>query len=286
MAIKTLSITHAAHYIDATPYASALIEGHRDFGYSLQTALADIIDNSISAGATRVSLIVDTISSAPSVVIADNGCGMSESELLEAMRLGSKNPTIGRLPSDLGRFGLGLKSASFSQCRSLTVITRKAGVTSCARWDLDLVAETNAWTLEINEDYENELGYNLLEDEGTVVIWKKLDRLTGEIDSSIKTTEHMNAEFSLAERHLRITFHRFLETNKPKIQISINHRLITPLDPMASSHPSTQKAPDDKICLSNGNVLIRSYTIPHYKKMTQMEWDELGGPEGHLKSQD
>ncbi|WP_417762220.1 ATP-binding protein [Shewanella sp.] len=281
----TFSKKNGVRHVDATPYASSLIEGHRDFGYSLKTALADIIDNSISAGADRVRLLVDTISNSPSVVIADNGCGMSESGLVDAMRLGSKNPTFDRLPSELGRFGLGLKSASFSQCRSLTVLSRQDGITSCARWDLDLVANTNAWTLELIEDYENELGYDLLEETGTVVVWKKLDRLTGEIDSSSKTTEHMNAEFSIAERHLRITFHRFLETGKPQIQISINNRQLTPLDPMASSHPSTQKDPDDNIRLSNGDVLIRSYTIPHYKKMTQLEWDELGGPEGHLKSQ-
>ena len=272
-------------YVDATPYASSLIEGHRDFGYSLKTALADIIDNSISAGADCIRLVVDTISNAPSVVIADNGCGMTGDELLEAMRLGSKNPTLERLPSELGRFGLGLKSASFSQCRSLTVITRKGGITSCARWDLDLVADTNEWTLELIEDYRNELGYDLLDEIGTIVVWKKLDRLLGEIDTLGKKIEHMNAEFSLAERHLRITFQRFIETSKPQIQISINNRQLTPLDPMASFHPSTQKDPDDNIRLSNGNVRIRSYTIPHYKKMSQHEWDELGGPEGHLKSQ-
>lgn len=79
--------------VDATPHASALIEGRRDFGYSLDTALADIIDNSISAGATEVSLIAETASENPFMAIADNGLGMSEPELVDAMRLGSKNPT-------------------------------------------------------------------------------------------------------------------------------------------------------------------------------------------------
>ena len=277
--------SNSIRHVDATPYASSLIEGHRDFGYSLTTALADIIDNSISAGADCISLVVDTISNIPSVVIADDGCGMTESELLEAMRLGSKNPTLERLPSELGRFGLGLKSASFSQCRSLTVITRHNGITSCARWDLDLVAETNAWTLELIENCENELGNDFLGETGTVVVWKKLDRLIGDVDISAKITELMNAEFSFAERHLRLTFHRFLETNKPQIQLTLNDRLLTPLDPTASLHPSTQKDPEDILHLPSGDVRIRSYTIPHYKKVTQLEWDELGGPEGHLKSQ-
>lgn len=283
MCIDPKNVT--ARYVDAAPHASSLIEGHRDFGYSLKTALADIIDNSIFAGAGNIRLVVDTISSTPSVVIADDGFGMSKSELLEAMRLGSKNPAIERLPSDLGRFGLGLKSASFSQCRSLTVMTRCNGITSCARWDLDLVSKTNKWTLELIENYRNELGCELLDEQGTVVVWQKLDRLIGEIETPAKITEHMNAEFSLAERHLRLTFHRFLETHKPQIQLSINERLLTPLDPTASFHPSTQRDPEDVIHLFNGDVRVRSYTIPHYKKMTQLEWDELGGPEGHLKSQ-
>lgn len=274
-----------ARFVDATPYASSLIEGHRDFGYSLKTALADIIDNSISAGANCIHLVVDSISNTPSVVIADNGCGMTECELIEAMRLGSKNPRLDRLPSELGRFGLGLKSSSFSQCRSLTVITRRNGVTSCARWDLDLVAKTNAWTLELIESCENELGYDLLGEKGTVVVWQKLDRLVGDVDKSAKITELVNAEFSLAERHLRITFHRFIGTKKPKIQLFLNNRELTPLDPTASLHPSTQKDPEDMLHLFRGDVRIRSYTIPHYKNLTQLEWDELGGPEGHLKSQ-
>ncbi|MCL1115142.1 ATP-binding protein [Shewanella basaltis] len=275
----------SVRHVDATPYASSLIEGHRDFGYSLKTALADIIDNSISADANCIRLVVDSVSNNPSVIIADNGHGMTEGELLEAMRLGSKSPTIERKPFELGRFGLGLKSASFSQCRSLTVITRRNGITSCARWDLDLVSETNAWTLEVFDNFEDQLGYSLLEDKGTVVVWEKLDRLVGEAGTSAKVIENMNAEFSLAERHLRLTFHRFLESNKPQIQLSLNARQLTPLDPTASSHPATQKDPEDTIHLSNGDVRIRSYTIPHYKKMSQTDWDELGGPEGHLKSQ-
>lgn len=159
--------------VDATPHASALIEGHRDFGYSLDTALADIIDNSISADATDVSLIAETASENPFMAIVDNGLGMSEPELVEAMRLGSKNPTDIRASSDLGRFGLGLKSASFSQCRCLTVFTRKDGKTSCARWDIDSVSSRNSWNLELIDNHQEVAGNELLSDTGTVVVWKK-----------------------------------------------------------------------------------------------------------------
>ncbi len=275
----------SAHFVDATPYAASLIEGHRDFGYNLQTALADIIDNSISAGATQIHLTVNAFSEFPWIALSDNGSGMTESELIEAMRLGTKNPTVRRSDKDLGRFGLGLKSASFSQCRSLTVITRQNGITSCARWDLDLVAKNNAWILEIIDTPEKVDGYDLLPESGTVVIWQKLDRLYGNADYSAKVREHINAEFSKAEYHLRLVFHRFLEGKSSKFDLYLNKRKLSPIDPTASSHPATQKDPEDNIALPNGNVRIRSYTLPHYKKMAQQEWDELGGPEGHLKSQ-
>lgn len=272
--------------VDATPYAASLIEGHRDFGYSLETALADVIDNSISAGAATVQLIANTSSEEPSIIIADDGSGMSERELIEAMRLGSKNPADKRAADDLGRFGLGLKSASFSQCRSLTVISRQDANVSCARWDLDRVSQRNDWSLELLDDHSTLPGIELLSGSGTVVVWEKLDRLIGGYgDDRVKRVAHLNEEIGLAERHLRLVFHRFLEGRSPKIRLLLNGRALKPIDPMVSSHPSTQKSPEEVLALSKGAVRICCYTLPHHKKMTREEWDEVGGPEGHLKSQ-
>jgi len=270
----------------AAPYAAALVEGHRDFGYNLQTALADVIDNAITAGAGKVELIADTVSDEPWIAVADNGCGMSEAELVEAMRLGSKNPTDHREAHDLGRFGLGLKSASFSQCRSLTVLTRRDGVTSCARWDLDRIAERNDWALELLDDIEAIPTNDLLPDTGTVVVWQKLDRLSGGYtNDQAKRARHINAELAGAERHLRLVFHRFLERRKPRLNLLLNGRSLDPIDPMASDHPATQKDPEDPLQLKGGLVKVRCHTLPHHKRMERDEWDELGGPDGHLKSQ-
>jgi len=158
----TANLRPKTREVDATPYAASLIEGHRDFGYTLETALADIIDNAITAGARTVELIADTVADEPWIALADDGSGMTEAELVEAMRLGSKNPTDEREAEDLGRFGLGLKSASFSQCRSLTVLTRQDGRTSCARWDLDRVAKRNDWSLELIDNPEVVTGHDLL----------------------------------------------------------------------------------------------------------------------------
>ena len=99
---------------DATPHAAALIEGLRDIGYSLETAVSDIIDNSITAGAHRIQVITETYSDEPYIAIVDDGDGMAEDELIAAMRPGSRNPLAARDEPDLGRFGLGPKSASFS----------------------------------------------------------------------------------------------------------------------------------------------------------------------------
>lgn len=272
--------------VDATPYAASLIEGHRDFGYSLETALADIIDNAITAGARTATLIADTVADEPWIALADDGSGMTEAELVEAMRLGSKNPTDDREAEDLGRFGLGLKSASFSQCRSLTVLTRKDDRTSCARWDLDRVAKRNDWSLELIDNPELVTGHDLLSETGTVVIWEKLDRLSGGyMHDRAKRAEHMNSELSRAEHHLRLVFHRFLEGAKPRLKLSLNGRPLKPVDPMATTHVATQKDPEEVLRLRQGDVLIRCHTLPHHKRMSREEWEEIGGPEGHLKSQ-
>lgn len=272
--------------VDATPYASALIEGHRDFGYSLETALADVIDNSITAGARTVQLIAITEVEEPYIALADDGSGMNEAELIEAMRLGSKNPKDERATDDLGRFGLGLKSASFSQCRRLTVLTKRDGVTSCARWDLDRIGEIDNWSLELIDDSEGMTGYDLLSQRGTVVVWEKLDRLMGGFNvDQYKRVNQINMELARAERHIKLVFHRFLEGTKPALKILLNGRQLRPTDPMAEFHPSTQKDPEDILPLSQGQVRIRCYTLPHHKNMSREEWEKVGGVEGHLKSQ-
>ncbi|CUH52700.1 ATP-binding protein [Shimia marina] len=272
--------------VDATPYAASLIEGHRDFGYSLETALADIIDNSITADANVVQLVANTSLDMPWIALADNGIGMFEAELIEAMRLGSKNPTATRASKDLGRFGLGLKSASLSQCRKLTVLTRRGGKVACARWDLDRVARRNDWSLELIDDWETVNGFDLLPESGTVVVWEKLDRLSGGYTHDrAKRAAHLNAEVAGAEHHLRLVFHRFLEGPTPRIKLSLNGRTLKPIDPMASNHPATQKDPDDPLRLKNGIIHVRCHTLPHHKRMSREAWEEIGGPEGHLKSQ-
>ncbi len=270
---------------DATPHATALIEGLRDIGYSLETAISDIIDNSITAGAHRIHIVTETYSDEPYIAIIDDGEGMSEEELIAAMRPGSRNPLATRDEADLGRFGLGLKSASFSQCRRLTVVSRCSGRTSAAIWDLDDVAERNEWAVQLPDHFDLIPSIDTLGEKGTLVLWQKLDRLTdGYSHNAAKRAEVINQRIAETERHLRLVFHRFMEDAKP-LRILLNARLLRPLDPFARKNPATISDPKEKLTLPRGDVKIQSFTIPHHKQMSKTDWEDIGGPEGHLKSQ-
>ena len=164
---------------DVPPRASVLVESLRDLGYSLQAAVADVIDNSLSAGARRIELLAETHAEAPVIGIVDDGAGMTEAELLEAMRPGSRSPLEERSATDLGRFGLGLKTASFSQCRRMVVVTRRNGTTSCAAWDLDTVAARDRWIVELPDSPAAVPWHERLTGDGTLVVWEKQDRLVG-----------------------------------------------------------------------------------------------------------
>lgn len=270
---------------DATPHAAALIEGLRDIGYSLETAVCDIIDNSITAGAHRIQIVTETYSDEPYIAIIDDGKGMFEEELIAAMRPGSKNPLATRDEPDLGRFGLGLKSASFSQCRRLTVVSRRSGQTSAAIWDLDVVAERNEWAVELPDHCDLIPGMDKLGPNGTLVLWQKLDRLTGGYSqNTAKRAEVINQRIAETERHLRLVFHRFMEDSKP-LHILLNGRQLRPLDPFARKNPATISDPEEKLTLIRGDVEIQSFTLPHHKQSSKTDWEDVGGPEGHLKSQ-
>ena len=284
--IPQLSDASASRKADATPHASALIESMRDLGYSLETAVADIVDNSITARATRTEILSDTTGDVPAIGILDNGIGMTEDQLVEAMRPGCRNTLEDRDEHDLGRFGLGLKSASFSQCRQLTVLTRRGGITCCAVWDLDEVARTNEWTIRLGSETANVPWHDRLGENGTLVVWQQLDRLSGGIShDAARRTDHINRAIALAERHIRLVFHRFMEQGTRQVSIWLNGRKLTPIDPFARKHAAHQEDPEDRLQLSGGEVVFQCFTLPHHKAMSKMEWDELGGPEGHLRSQ-
>ena len=267
------------------PSAAVLVESMRDIGYSLQTAVADIIDNSITSGARRIELLADTHSDNPSIGILDDGTGMSETELLEAMRPGSKSPLDSRPQHDLGRFGLGLKTASFSQCRRLTVLTRSRGMTSCAVWDLDVIAKTDEWMVEVVSNTEQIPWSSKLGDSGTLVVWQKLDRLVDKENSNSQRS--LNRHIDEAATHITLVFHRFLSGEKgiKKVLISLNGRKLEPFDPFHLSHPATILGPEEVFRLGDQEIRIQPVTLPHNKKVSTQEWERYAGPEGYVRNQ-
>lgn len=271
---------------DATPHAASLIQSLRDIGYSCETALADILDNSITAGATRIEILTDLTTADPAIGILDDGSGMTLDELIEAMRPGSRNPLDDRAEDDLGRFGLGLKSASFSQCKRLTVVSRKEGVLVGATWDLDAVARTNRWEIELHDGCEAIPWLDRLHHDGTLIIWRSLDRLGGGIDGNDpKRAQHINRVIAQAERHLRLVFHRFMSDNTPPLLLLLNGRRLEPIDPFGKGLDGQQADRVDRLDMAHGSVEFQCFTLPHHKSVSRSVWEDLGGPEGHLRSQ-
>lgn len=259
------------------PSAACLSASMRDIGYSLETAIADLIDNSISAGASKIEIICDVASTSPAVVILDNGGGMTEDELLVAMRHGTHNPGLIRSSHDLGRFGLGLKTASFSQCRSLTVVSIKQGLISGAEWNLDRIDASDDWLLSILEPAEIEAlpHIGLLGDTGTVVIWRELDRLM-EYEVGLRRDEIVHEKLDAVGRHLSLVFHRFLSgeiKGYSKLSLSINGRPITAFDPFCRKNPATQILPEEVVHIGDAQVRLQPFILPHHSRLSATEYD-------------
>ncbi|MGD0510980.1 MAG: ATP-binding protein, partial [Candidatus Micrarchaeaceae archaeon] len=191
------------------PYAPAMIESLRAVGYDMSTALADLIDNSIFASASEIDVAFFWDGEASTIAVVDNGTGMSEGKLIEALRIGS-DPTLKRERSDLGRFGLGLKTASFSQCRRVTVTTKTEGAPFHTRcWDLDYVRATKQWRVLRGGSPHSSLYASRIGKSGTAVVWEHLDRLVSQTTvESAHDLDVFNDRIESVEKHLAMVFHR------------------------------------------------------------------------------
>ena len=271
---------------EVPPRASVLVESLRNIGYSLQTSVADVIDNSLTAGARNIELLTETHAESPVIGILDDGAGMTRSELLEAMRPGSRSPLEERSETDLGRFGLGLKTASFSQCRRLTVLTSRNGVVSAATWDLDTVAARDRWVVELPDSSAGIPWSDRLDADGTLVVWEKLDRVVRP-DGQGDRQDFMR-QLDETATHLEFVFHRFLsgrENREGRVQIHLNGRALEPFDPFHSHHPATQHHQEETFLLDGKEIRIRPVTLPHHDKVSQEDWNRYAGREGYVKNQ-
>lgn len=272
---------------DAPPAASAMLESLRGIGYSPASAVADLIDNSIAAGATRVRVDFEWRGSNSIVRITDNGRGMDRDALIEAMRPAGRHPLEPREPDDLGRFGLGLKTASLSQGSLLAVASRVPGGEIEARhWDLDHVAKVDKWQLLRGMPTEIEADASCLNTQaaGTVVVIARLDRMLGNLADLPIDSQRFFALARAVERHLSMTFHRYLEGPNPRLIITVNGdddaAKIIPWDPFITSHPATSPTPVEIIKHSGGSIEVQGFVLPHRDRMTSAEFEKAEGPSG------
>ena len=263
------------------PDARNLMESTRSIGYSLPAAVADIIDNSIAARAKEVHVSAPALSRKV-LSILDDGCGMNEKELLVAMKYGSRLIDEERKKSDLGRFGLGLKMASLSQCRRLAVVSKKRGKICGACWDLDHVAVSEeSWPLQVleAEDLKTVPGFENLNNltSGTLVVWEKLDVLLQGIEDSSKTAlQVLGGRMSELKKHLCLVFHRYIEgKDGPSLRIYFNGQLLPPMDPFLEGS-STCPFAEDAFELGGEKIRYQAYVLPHPNKMTQEQREVAG----------
>jgi len=273
---------------ELTPHPSALIESMRNMGYRPHTALADLVDNSITAGAKNVLIEVSpTVGDRLGWVrIEDDGRGMSLEELRKAMRWGGEGPLKKRDPKDLGRFGLGLKTASFSMGKRLTVASKKNGAVNVLRWDLENICETGKW-MPIAGVHSGDLQYlkGTINDpsngnsSGTVVLVTDLDKLRVDARTLPAEGNNRSALIGTIIGHLRLVFHRFLEKKSLKLKFGDSHLVAWNLFGLTGTaeDPSWMKAQED---LFEGKIRTRTFILPHHKDITPEEHKMLAGPSG------
>lgn len=267
----------------AVPEASSMIETFRAIGYNIETAVADIIDNSISANAKNIWVNFEWKGSKTCLSIKDDGSGMNNEELIQAMRPGSKNPLQERNEKDLGRFGLGLKTASFSQARKLTVISKKADYKPVYwTWDLDFVNKTGKWDLIKylpNEDLEKEISEFT---SGTIVLWNDIDRVVKDFSQDDnKALDKFLLTMEQVKKHLAMVFHKFIE--KGKINIFFQDKKVTAWNPFLTDENATQIFPEERI--QNGNVKIEGFVLPHKSKISEQKYKYAEGVKGWNEQQ-
>ena len=282
---------------EVVPSARRLSETLRDTGHDFNTAVADLIDNCISAGATEVKITARFNEGDPWIRIADNGGGMSPDILNEALRFGSEVEKYAA--DDLGKFGIGLKTASHSQCRRLIVATRprKNSPIHCRVHDLDHLGASNRWEIQVVPAHAVPVRASepLSRDRvGTVVLWEYLDRLRNYAAPAGKhARDGFNRRLDELNRYLGMVFHRFLEGSVPKrphLRISIENEVVSAWDPFCRNAPQTETWPEQQYEVHAGNLrgaaMLTPYVLPTSHEFETSELHKAaGGRRGWNESQ-
>lgn len=270
------------------PKAATLMGSLRSMGYSFESAVADVIDNSISAHAQNVRVLFPANPMEELALgILDDGDGMTADALFEAMRYGSISAEEIRSEDDLGRFGMGLKSASLSQCRSLTVVSYDDKSLNAFTWDYSHILDTNDWTImELNKSEINALPYiDCLKEQqkGTLVLWQDFDVIAKSSGGQVYSTL-MELRSSL-EKTLALIFHRFLSgPSSSRLHIFINELDIKPLDPFLEQHPKTTLKKEIVLDIKDSSgverlIHVRPFILPFATELREKDKQLIGGIE-------
>ena len=229
---------------EADPNPEYLIKSIAEQGYSLETSIADLIDNSISASANKVEIIIDTEKEPFTLYLADNGNGMDKATLSKNMKFPSTSPETLRESHDLGRFGLGMKTASFAQTREFTVLSRNKGAKNFngRTWDVNYLKEIGRWRIIINDDSEIEEKLNNYYqssknrlncfkdfEPNTIIIWKGLYKYENYIDKKFRNSALKKEISETTSEYLSLVFHRFIQ--RGELEIRVNNVILEPYDP-------------------------------------------------------
>lgn len=271
------------NFIEDNNPSTYLIESMSRPGYSLESAIADLVDNSITAKSKNVEIYGKFEGQGSWICIEDDGDGMTEDELKLAMKIPSGDPTEIRENNDLGRFGLGLKIASFSQCKMFTVITFKGNKKFSRTWDKDHVRKTQkfqTFTIPPDNSIAKKIYENSKKDSGTIVVWEKLDKITTDWNDSERFEDLWVDNFKSIGEHLKIVFHKFLSKN---LDIKINWNYdensptkLNPWDPYMTKHKQTLIKPDQNI----EGAKITPTILPNRKNLNEDERAMLSGVRG------
>lgn len=288
----------------APPGAKRLIESLRNLGYECSTAIADLIDNSLSADATEIDVDMNAAGETPAhVLIADNGKGMDRSELSEAMRYGALQEYS---TEDLGKYGLGLKTASLSQCGKLTVGSKpesKRGTKprrTVKRWDLHHVFKVNDWdlmTLEIEElkDWERRcLDHETASEHGTVVLWTELEESLALLSTEDPRRRERFLAFLIEEvsAHLSMVFHRFMQGSvhgRRRVKIRVCGQELSAWDPFCRDEKtrelgilrSSVSVDENQEDSAKDKITLSPFILPKENEFSTAEvWKKAAGPKG------
>lgn len=294
--------------VKANPGARRLLSSLRNMGYDCSTAIADVVDNSITADASEihVDILTGEIGRPAAIVISDNGKGMDRDALHEAMRFGADQQYD---IDDLGRFGLGLKTASLSQCKTLTVSSKPKAASNtrsirhAMRWDVEHVYETDDWDLLVPSDdelqeWEKKILHNISSN-GTVVLWTGLEEALPLLSSKNEREKEMELARLMKEvtEHLRMVFHRFMQgsvSGKRKVDIYVCEQKLLPWDPFCRSENTKEQditkypmtTSDESGSKMRSTVVVSPFILPPEEEFSStIAWRDASGPRGWNQQQ-